>query len=254
MKNFKQIYYIVSMLFIISILTSASISSAEIETPKSLTIASDVWENITNENNTGLIFDLADLIYKSNKILPKIKLTTYDESIKAVKQKKVDAAVGVYLNEQTGVIYPKFFYSQDDITACYKKNKFSIKNDKGLEEKKIGFVKGYGFDKYLSVKVNITENIERKELVDLLVNDKIDFYLDAIADINKTFADNKINKSDYEFVNLKILNLYIVFADNENGKYLAKVWDTEFKKALINNSLAPIYKKWKNATLMGMTK
>lgn len=221
---------------------------------KTIVIGSDIWENVSNENKTGLIFDLTDLIFKKNNIAVKINLISYDESIKLIKEKKIDAAVGVYANEQTGVIYPKHFYSQEDVTACFKKGKFALKSDKELENKKVGFIKGYNFDKYLSVKVSITEEETRKELLDLLNKDKIDFYLDAAADINKSIVDNKLKKSDYEFSTIKMLNLYVVFADNEQGKQFAKIWDEEFKKSLMSNSIGQIYKKWKNLTFAGMIK
>lgn len=234
------------------IIISNSVFAAE--KPKTIFIVSDKWDNITNEDNTGLIFDLVNLIFKNNMIIPKIKFVQYDESMNLVKHQKSDAAVGAYLNEQTGVIYPKYFYSQDDITVCFKKNKFAIINEKDLENKKVGFLKGYNYDKYINAKIKVTESEERKELVNLLKSDKIDFYVDTRIDINKTLDENKIARSDFEFVTIKMLNLYIVFADNENGRALSHIWDTEFRKALIANLLTPIYKKWKNATLIGMTK
>jgi len=66
--------------------------------------------------------------------------------------------------------------------------------------------------------------------------------------------ENKLKKTDYEFSTIKMLTLYIVFSENEQGKQFAKIWDEEFKKALISNSLSPIYKKWKNLTFAGLTK
>jgi len=251
-KSFLVWYFlgIIYFFFTVCILNADDKILEQTQNKTNILVVSDRWETWTNDDSSGLVFDILKFIYDDTEYNIIIKYMSYDSSVNFVIEKKADIVVGVYENEIENVIFPKWHFEIDNISAVYKKNKnIAWRNLETIKNNKCGFMKGYKYDKYLPVKFEIIEEEDRKILLEKLKNDEIDFYLDAAVDIYKTFKKTEIDTALFTDIKLlKTLKVYFCFADNEKGKLLANIWDSKYKSILFSdkrNLINNIYLKWR---------
>ncbi len=224
--------------------------SADTQYPINIRVASDQWENWTNADSSGLVFDLLQYIFSDTaKYMISVNYMPYIESTKMVIDGTADIVVGVYENEIPALLYPKWNFEIDNITAVYKKKKnIQWNGAKSLEGKKSAFVTGYSYNKYLPVDFQYSEIEDRKIILQMLESDTIDFYLDAVYDINKNFHSNNFDTNLFEIKLIKELKCYFCFTNNDKGKMLAKIWDDTFKNIMFSNKrekMHSLYLKWR---------
>ena len=209
-------------------------------------IVSEPWKYWTNPDSTGLVFDLVKSIFENYGICVEIKYLPYDISIQKLLDNEADIAVGVYENEVKNIIYPKWNFAVDNISAVYlKKESISKWNcEKSIENMTCGFLNGYSYNKYFSVPIKIKEMETREELFNALNKGKIDFYLDSLVDIDDFFLRQNINRNDYCIGHLKNLKIYFGIQNTEKGKKIKEHWDNLFKKYFYNSSFRYYYEKW----------
>jgi len=208
-------------------------------------IMSESWKNWTNTDSTGLVFDLVNSIFSTYGIDVEINYVPYDVSVKNLIEKKTDIAVGVYENEIENIIYPKWNFTIDNISAvCLKNTNTKWNGEKNIENKKCGYIKGYNYDKYFSVSILPVEKETRAELMSALDNHEIDFFLDTVIEIDDYFNSNNIVKNNYEIKHLKNLKIYFGFQNSKKGIKLKDHWDLMFKNYFYNGYFKKFYEKW----------
>lgn len=217
-----------------------------IQTPKEIFIVSESWEDLTNRDGSGLYFDLARMIYEPTGVKVKVKIYPYSRSSMMVEKKLADAWLGSYLEEEDYALYPKFYFDDDIITAMFKKKKFTkFDGLKSLTGKDVCWIREYGFDEYIDIPMKIHERNDRKSILNGLDKDRFDVFLDARFDMENAIQSLKFDASDYEFYEILKFKLYPAFRNDERGKVLRKIWDTNFKIMLDDGSLKKLYIKHK---------
>ena len=99
--------------------------------------------------------------------------------------------------------------------------------EKSFEGLEIGWVRGYDYDKYLSVNVKKQEMNSRENGLKLLRTERIAAFLDDKQDLADTLKDNKsFLGSEYVQKIVMQLKLYPAFSDTKRGRELMKIWDT----------------------------
>ena len=213
-------------------------------------IASEEWKNATNSDGTGMFWEIFRAIFEPAGIKVKHMIRSYEGTMELARQQKVDAAVGSYLNEQKGVLFPKAHFAVDVVAVVYKKGKLAEwKGEASLVNKNIGWVKGYSFDEYLDVKVNKMEFETREDIIRVLEKDRLDFFMDAQADILDAVEKGSLDISKYEIKEVKRLNLYLVFANNAKGQQLLKLFDENIQKLVASGEFKKICQKWESKHL-----
>jgi polar amino acid transport system substrate-binding protein len=208
-------------------------------------IASEEWKNATNTDGTGMYWEIFRAIFEPAGIKVKPMIRSYEGTMELARQQKVDAAVGAYINEQKGVLFPKAHFGVDVVAVAYKKGKLAEwKGEASLANKNIGWVKGYSFDEYLDVKVNKMEFETREDIMRVLEKDRLDFFMDAQADILDTVEKGSLDLSKFEIKEVKRLNLYLVFANNAKGQQLLKIFDENIQKLVASGEFKKICQKW----------
>jgi polar amino acid transport system substrate-binding protein len=221
------------------------LSSAAQDKINEILIASEEWKNATNADGTGMYWEIFRAVFEPAGIKVKFMIRSYEGTMELARQQKVDAAVGAYLNEQEGVLFPKNQFGVDVVAVAYKKGKLAEwKGEASIANKNIGWVKDYNFDKYLDVKVNKMEFETREDIVRVLDKDRIDFFMEAYADILDLVEKGIMDKSKYEIQIVKKLNLYLVFANNARGQQLLKIFDENIQKIVASGEMKKICQKW----------
>ena len=216
------------------------------QTPKEIFIVSESWKGLTNRDGSGLYFDLARMIYEPAGIRVKIKIYPYKRSSMMVKNKRADAWLGSYIDEEDYALYPKYYFDHDIVIAMYKKKKFPHFNGlKSLKDKDVCWVRGYDYNEYINIPIKKHERNDRKSILLSLEKDRFDVFLDAKYDMRDAIERFKFDTSGYGFSEVLTFKLYPAFRNDERGKRLRNIWDKNFKVILDDGSLKKLYIKHK---------
>lgn len=146
-NNMKEI-----ILISLSLLLSLSVS-AELKND-TIFFVTEAWEEATNSDGTGIYWEMLRKIYNPKGIKIAFTIVPYERSIKMVQNKKADVAIGSYENEVENVIYPKWHFDADIVTAFFKSKNIPVWNgEKSMSGKKVVWVRGYAYDEYLKIPV-----------------------------------------------------------------------------------------------------
>ena len=213
-----------------------------------INLISEEWEGGTNKDGTGLYWDIFRKIYEPAGIKVNYRIQSYVASVKLVQQEKFDALVGAYLKEIEGLVYPKFPFGADQVTAVFLKNaNVNWQGELSLEGQRVGWIQGYSYDKYLRYKVQKTELSRRDHGFSQLKSERLDFYLDAAEDIKRELQRESLKSepTPYRTEPLMKLSLYLVFTNNDRGKRLAKIFDERMALLIQSGELKALYDKAK---------
>lgn len=248
----KKITIALSTIFFLSMsFTPGILSAGEME----VHFVSEEWKNATQSDGTGLYWDIFRAIFEPEgyKVITQNK--SYDGSVKMVEKKMADAMVGAYKNEIENGIYPTYHFAVDVVQAVYEKNKtLDWKGIDSIKNSTVAWIKGYSyndyFDKTLSTTLKIRELNDRESIFGLFSAGKLDFYIDARADITDFFKAhaNEYKEDDFIRQTLFELKLFVVFKNDEKGKKLASIFDKNMDKIVKNGEFRKLYDKYSYAT------
>lgn len=240
-----------SIIAILTLLLSLSVLPAY-ATDTTLVFATEEWKDATNKDGTGLYWDIFRAVYepKGYKIKPLIR--SYEGSINLLKANRADVMVGAYKDEIDGVVYPKNNFAVDIVQVTYKKDKFKWRGLETIKGYSVGWIKGYSYDDYLppgiTKKIRIRKLRDKKTAFHLLDLNRIDFYMEAMGDLNDFFkANSNYRLKDYTRHTLLELKLYIVFTQSARGKKLAGIFDKRFSMLLKKGEIKKLYNRYKTA-------
>jgi len=216
--------------------------------PTEIELVSEAWVNSVQEDGTGLYLDILRLIYEPLGIKVNTTYTDYARSVALVKQGKKDAWLGSYMNEEENIIYPKWHLDADIVAALYKKSpSFQFQGEKSLAGKNVGWIKGYDYNDYMDTKFNNKEFKTREKALSLLLNGRLDFFLEDQRELDVEFKKGAFDKDQFEYKTLMNLKTYPAFVNNERGQQLQKIYDEGFVKLLESGEIKKLYDKWNEA-------
>ena len=211
----------------------------------SITVISEEWEGATHPDGAGLYWDIIRRIYEPVGIKVKYSISSYARSVALVKQKRADAWVGSYLDEEEGVIYPKSHFDADDVSALFiKKTDQPWQGEASLEGKNVAWIKGYELHEYLDAKFNNRELLNRDSVIEYLKDGRLDYFIDALPEIQSHFGEIIENDSRFTVEMIKKLNLYLGFANTGKGRELADIFDQRFPELIKSGELKTLFDKW----------
>lgn len=229
----------------LAVLLSLSLSAlVKAEQVSEIHVVSEAWENSTNKDGTGLYWDIIRKVYEPAGISVKLETTGYARSVALVKNNKKDAWVGSYIDEEEGVIYPKAYFDADMVAALFVPgNDAQWEGEKSLSGKNVGWIKGYELHEYLDADFNKKEFSNRKNVVSLLTSGRLDYYIDAAAELDNYFGD-LIKAKKLKRETIKHLNLYLAFSNTERGRRLSEIFDERFVTLLASGEIKALFNKW----------
>lgn len=212
---------------------------------KDISIASEEWEGATHPDGTGLYWDIIRQVYEPLDITVNLSITSYARSVALVKQKRSDAWVGSYLDEEEGVVYPKLHFDADDVSALFiKKEDQPWQGESSLEGRNVAWIKGYELHEYLDAKFNNRELLNRDSVIEYLNDGRLDYFIDALPEIQTHFGETLEKDARFSVEMIKKLNLYLGFANTAKGRELADIFDQRFPDLIKSGKLKTLFDKW----------
>lgn len=231
--------FLLVVLFSFAVFSFTVGAQAEI---KEITFASENWVQATEKDGSGLYWDIFRAVYEPLGIRVNTITKSYNASVNMVQTQRVDAMVGAYADEIEKGIYPEHHFAVDEVEVLGKKETMvSWEGQKTLENKKVGWIKGYSYDEYLDVKVIKKTFENRGTAFRVLDKGRIDYLMDAKADLADHFKAGKADPEKYTTRAVLELKLFTVFADNEKGQKLAEIFDRRFAELLKSGEIMKLY-------------
>ena len=240
----QSILSMVLLFFFVMIPPAPAADQTPTDKISEITIASEVWEDATNKDGTGLYWDIIRAVYEPAGIKVKIKLRSYAGSIEMVKRKRADAMVASALDEVEGFNYPTWHMDTEHVTALFKKDK-EWKGVESMKGKKVAYIKDYAYDTYFVFPMNVMEYGDQKTILKLLNKGRVDFWLDALVDMETFLKKTSVDRKQYRMEVVHKLKLYLGFVGTERGKKLAEIFDNQFEKLVKSGEIQKLFDKWK---------
>ena len=209
---------------------------------KEIVVATESWKGATNHDGSGLYWDIMKRVYEPLGYTIVKKHTSYEESVKMVKNGDADLYLGSYIDEHTFVLYPKYYFDQDIVIAVFNTEAIDKwEGKKSLRDMNVGWVRGYDFDKYLNVKVHKKEFSTRNNGLKLLKNQRLDAFVDDRDDIKPYLVKAKLDPEYFKQKIIMQLKLYPAFSNNVFGQKLKTTWDKQMGKLIQTEAFKELY-------------
>ena len=206
-------------------------------------LASESWEDITNEDGSGLYWDIFRTVYEPLGISVAFDIVPYARSVKMVENKEADAAVGSYADEFEA-LFPEWSFDKDIVVAVFKQGTVEQWKGEASLKGRLGWIRSYEYDQYLKEPHEFVEIDTRKSALKMLQIGRIDFFLDARTDILAELAKGEVNREEFQIEILFKLDLYLAFADTERGRKLRTMFDERMAELVPSGKLKPLFEKW----------
>lgn len=237
----KKIVFIALLIWLLPIWSPAMAGRI----PSEIIMASEEWTNATNRDGTGLYWDIFRKVYEPVGIKTKFIIQSFNGSVSLVKKKRVDAAVGIYPEMIQGALFSRYPFTKDYVLVLFKKNRVTQWNgQKTLQDKKVAWLRGYAYDKYLEVPVVKEELDRREDILRRLDQDHVDFFMDSRNDMESVLNQGIIEVSRYTVETVLDLDRYLVFANNTKGRILKEIFDHRFPRLVQSGEIEKLFAKW----------
>jgi polar amino acid transport system substrate-binding protein len=211
--------------------------------PEQVRIASEVWEDYTHADGTGLAWDIMRLVFEPAGVALQIQSVPYTRSIGLVQRGEADAWLGSYFNEvDEGVFYPRLPYDTDQIAALGLANQ-PLPSLATLGEFRLVWIRGYEYQRYLPNLRQYREVQRRSGILGMLDLGHADFYIDALTEVEDVLDTTKAPER-YRLTVLTALPIYLGFADNPRGRALAELYDRRMEQLLAEGRLREVFARW----------
>lgn len=218
-------------------------------------IVTPAWEGQTNEDGTGLFFDIVRSVYEPVGIKMDHEIVSWERAEYMVKRNRADAMLCVAeQNIGKDVLAPQYPMSVEYTGAVFKKG--AITEWKGVESlagKQVIWMRGYDFHKnpYMEgITVTWSEVGEHAAAWKrLTMGIKADVYIDSLADIKDYINTNNVDMTPYQLETLWGENAYMVFSNSERSKQLIELYDKRIIELSKSGELQRIFEKWDSYSL-----
>jgi len=225
---------------IIFLVLISSLFSAQ--NPKEIIVVTESWKGATNRDGTGLYWAIMEKVYAPLGYTIVKKHSSYSRATELVQRKEADCWLGAYKDEKELALYPKYYFDQDVVIALYRSETIEVwRGQQSLEGLKVGWIRGYDFDKYLTTKVKKKELSGRKNGLKLLKSEHIDVFLDDKDDLTDVMETNNFSLKEYTKRVVFQLKLYPAFSKTPRGEKLMKIWDERMKNLIKKREFKEIY-------------
>jgi len=219
---------------------------------KEVSIISEPIQGLTGRDGTGLYWDMLRAIYEPQGVTVNIISVPLRRAQRMIEHKKADVMLGHYRGDSSELIFPQWHYSSQNISAIFKKTTLSWKGQKSLAGKRVAWIRGADYDKYLAIAVLAQEHNDHISPLIMLKRGRIDFFLDDQVKILDSFQSSAarlemagFDRNNYQIEPVLELKLYPAFADTARGQKLAEIFDTQLPQLLSSGKLKTLFERWK---------
>ncbi|MDA3962046.1 MAG: transporter substrate-binding domain-containing protein [Planctomycetota bacterium] len=226
------------------LLASALICALGAES-KVLKVVSESWEGATNEDGTGVYFDVVRAVFESEGYTVEFKTMPYARAVSEVEAGKAHLWLGSYEDEVEGINFPKQEMDIDSVVAVHAKDKaFSGAADLAKASGvKVAWVRDYGLDGYIDVEMDFKEVNGHDQGLKMVAAGRIDYFLDAEVEAEPLIEELKLGDK-VAMTHLIDLKLLPGFVKGPEGAALVEIWDRRMPQLHAEGVLKPIYDKY----------
>jgi len=206
------------------------------------------WQGLTNRDGTGVLNEVVDLAFSHAGVRVEREYMPWKRALYQVATGGADMAGGLEVSTEyyqatlpVSLIEESVLYRLGEIPTW--KGAKSLAGKIGvwplgyLEEVPItvkNFMKGQGIQ-------------DRQRAIDMVLIGRADYYFDNKMQLEQAFAATQqtYNPERFTIQTVHVIELYMSFTKNKNGKKLRELYDIGIQKALKNGELNKVYKKWK---------
>lgn len=224
-------------------LVGGMVAQAESRPPAQIQVVSDVWEDYSEADGSGLAWDILRQVFEPAGVRLSIQSMPYTRSIGLVQRGEADAWVGSYLDEvRENVIYPRWHYDADQIQALglIEQPRPTLAT---LGSFRLVWLRGYAYQRYLPNLTHYQEIQRRSGILGMLEHRHADFYIDAHTEVEEVLS-RAADPARFRITALTRLPMYLGFADNPRGRALAKLYDQRMDRLVEQGSLRPLFARW----------
>lgn len=195
--------------------------------PQMVKACSSEWDGTINADGTGLYMDI--LREALAPITVNLELFPWARARLLFEHQKCD----ILLPENRFDLAsekPKTYLDSYPIHAIYNTKRLPNYQDELLKTKKIGWVRGYGFETLLSHQINFFEFNSAAIGYKVLSAGRIDIFLDYMDHWEETCEASGVDCKQLEIAKTDVIeSVYPVFQKNNKGRRLAQKWDDSLK-------------------------
>lgn len=213
------------------------------EKPTSIQIVTPAWEFQTNEDGTGLFFDILRSVYEPVGISLEYQIVPWKRAISMLNYKNGDAMVcAIQLTvDKANLIIPQYPIAKDYTVAVFKKDKIEKwKGPETLTGKHLIWMMGYDLHKNKRLEgldfkwEEIPSHSSAWKRLDAEWN--ADIYIDSYFDVGAYIKKHNLDMTQYRFEILWGEKAYLAFARTEKSKNSLKYMIVESGRCTIQGN------------------
>ena len=210
---------------------------------KTISVASDEWEDCTEKDGSGIYFDILRLVFAGSNL--DIKIVPFARSVQMVDTARVDISVGNYEGDVSKALFPQYPIDFDDVTVLMTKTvAATYKGEASLKNKKVAWITDYGYEDYIEVPVTMVQVSDRNSGINMLRSGRVDYYVETNEEILSALEELNLSETDFRLDSIKQLPLYVCFADNAKGSKLRDTWNQRIPRLIASGELKALYDQW----------
>lgn len=217
---------------------------------ETLRVVTPSWNNQTNEDGTGLFFEIVRAAYARTDVRMTHVIVPWKRAISMVKHGDADAMLCVWKEhaDEYGLVVPRYPMFVEH-TACVfpAERKGRWRGIESLAHQRIIWLRGYDYHATThlgEVPMEWSEVDDYDQAWGMLKRDRVDYYIDALIDIDQYVAENHIPLDQYEIRILWGQNAYVAFTDAPSSPPLMDQFDKWIRAIFDSGELKAIYEKW----------
>ena len=210
--------------------------------PGKIVLASEQWNDYTNQDGSGLAWDLLRQIFEPAGITLQTRSVPYTRSVGLTQRGEVDGYVGSYRNEASAVLYPRWNFDADHIYALGLATA-PTPTLATLGDYRLAWVRGYKYEQYMPSVRRFNQIERRSGILPMLQHGRADFYIDALTEAKYVLSQSQ-DPALFKLTHIAELPLYIGFADSERGRALMAVYDQRLTSLVKTGELKGIFARW----------
>ncbi len=232
---------------ILLLLISATASGADAGGIDTIHIVTPAWDGATNEDGTGLYFEIIKSVYEPVGIRLKHEIFPWKRCVLKIKNHEADGFPGSYYFEREGVddLFPRYPIDSEITSVVFKNGTVPAwKGQESIAGKDCVWMRGYNYHKYLKVKVDFDEVDDHGKAWKLIDTGRFQFYIDALYDIRDYMEKHGIDATRYQIEPVIQKNLYLRFANTNKSKKLIEIYDAQIPKLVASGRMKELFNKW----------
>ncbi|MBU2278535.1 MAG: hypothetical protein KKB45_07010 [Gammaproteobacteria bacterium] len=206
---------------------------------KSITIVASPWIGLTNADGSGLYFQIFREAMATQDIQLNFRLSNWKRAKHMFYAKRADVLLGDYYHDDPSGVYPRWHLDFDQSVQLFSLQ--PLQNLTQLQNRPVGWLLGYDFDKFLPVPVEPYEVATEEEGFMLLQHQRLAAFI--------SYQNHQPDPQVLPLYSVEILSaqaLYPLFQNDFQGRQLARAFDLGMAKLYQSGRLAQLHADQKN--------